>query len=345
MNTTTMYCHVCDDDRDFRPEVRAETHNVRGEQVTADIHVLTCPACGDTQPHPDHDFMVPLYNAYRQKHGMLMPEEIKDIREKYGLSREAFAALLGMSPASLYRYERGALQDDVHDELIRCCQDPTHMRDLMRRRGDRLGDLPRRRFAEAVANLAHPTYTLTWTELTELADELTGHRRFDYFRYSYMVRTMCAIVGGAFTTKLNKLLFYADFLAFKARGESISGSPYRAIQHGPVPADYGALLDRLANDEFIELEEVDFDDHSGARVRPGPRLPQMAPLDPTEQRIIEYVAKHFHQLSSRRIRDVSHEESAWRETEPKSLINYAAHAPRLSIDLPPEDAGRRQAMG
>ena len=46
---------------------------------------------------------------------MLSTVEIRRIREQYDLSREAFAAVLGMSPATLYRYEAGALQDDLHD--------------------------------------------------------------------------------------------------------------------------------------------------------------------------------------------------------------------------------------
>ncbi len=36
-------------------------------------------------------------------------------------------------------------------------------------------------------------------------------------------------------TKLNKILFYSDFLAYKLYGESITGADYFALPHGPAP--------------------------------------------------------------------------------------------------------------
>ena len=36
-------------------------------------------------------------------------------------------------------------------------------------------------------------------------------------------------------TKLNKVLFYSDFLAYKLYGEPITGADYFALPHGPVP--------------------------------------------------------------------------------------------------------------
>ncbi|NJK94516.1 MAG: SocA family protein [Bacteroidales bacterium] len=43
-------------------------------------------------------------------------------------------------------------------------------------------------------------------------------------------------------TKLNKLLFYADFLHFKKTCFSISGVRYRAIDMGPVPNNFQSIL-------------------------------------------------------------------------------------------------------
>lgn len=37
----------------------------------------------------------------------LTPQDIKDIRAKYGLSQRSFARLLGLGEASLARYEKG----------------------------------------------------------------------------------------------------------------------------------------------------------------------------------------------------------------------------------------------
>jgi putative zinc finger/helix-turn-helix YgiT family protein len=153
--TITAYCEHCNDDRDFRRESRRETHTIRGEQITADLPCLVCPVCGETQPDqsPGCDGMAILYAAYRAKRNMLTPTEIKAIREEYGLSREAFAAVLGMSPASLYRYEGGALQDETHDNLLRACQNSAMMEYMVSLRRDHLSALQMQRFEEALARV------------------------------------------------------------------------------------------------------------------------------------------------------------------------------------------------
>jgi hypothetical protein len=38
-----------------------------------------------------------------------------------------------------------------------------------------------------------------------------------------------------FCTKMNKLLFYIDFLSYRQRGIAITGLCFRAIDFGPVP--------------------------------------------------------------------------------------------------------------
>ncbi len=36
-------------------------------------------------------------------------------------------------------------------------------------------------------------------------------------------------------TKLNKILFYSDFLAYLYLGKAITGQEYQALEHGPAP--------------------------------------------------------------------------------------------------------------
>ena len=47
--------------------------------------------------------------------------------------------------------------------------------------------------------------------------------------------------SGVVKTKLNKEMFYADFLHYRRHGRSISGLQYKAIQLGPVPVHYDKI--------------------------------------------------------------------------------------------------------
>jgi putative zinc finger/helix-turn-helix YgiT family protein len=148
-----MYCDPCGDEHGFHLAQQEQTLEVRGERITINVPVWRCAECGAVQPYIEGNVdAIKLANdEYRRRHNLLTGEEIKAIREQYCLSREAFAAVLGMSPATLYRYEAGAIQDDLHDSLIAACKDPGTMQELVTRRQDRLTPLQRKRFDEGVA--------------------------------------------------------------------------------------------------------------------------------------------------------------------------------------------------
>ena len=60
-----------------------------------------------------------LYNEYRKLNSLLLPEEIKSIREKYGVTQVEFAQILGLGDKTITRYENGSLQDTAQNNLIK----------------------------------------------------------------------------------------------------------------------------------------------------------------------------------------------------------------------------------
>lgn len=60
-----------------------------------------------------------LYNEYRKLNSFLLPEEIKSIREKYGVTQVEFAQILGLGNKTITRYENGSLQNVAHNNLIK----------------------------------------------------------------------------------------------------------------------------------------------------------------------------------------------------------------------------------
>ena len=127
----------------------------------------TCPACGEhgvTTTWIDHDFeygsgeesfelqvRIPVRQcgscefeylddeAERLKHnaicdhlGVLSPDEIRRIRQGYGMTRAAFAQLTGLGEASLNRWENGlSIQTHANDRYLRLLK---HAENLLRLR-------------------------------------------------------------------------------------------------------------------------------------------------------------------------------------------------------------------
>ena len=73
----------------------------------------------------------------------LSPEDIRSIREKYGLSRRAFSQLLGIGEASLARYENGAKPTKANANLIRAAAHPRFMLECLNSDGDQLTERQR----------------------------------------------------------------------------------------------------------------------------------------------------------------------------------------------------------
>ena len=55
--------------------------------------------------------------------------------------------------------------------------------------------------------------------------------------------------------KLNKLLFYADFITYAVLGKPITGVEYVKLPHGPAPKMLVPIRDAMAEDNEIRVEE------------------------------------------------------------------------------------------
>lgn len=341
MTTISMhYCVICGDDREFRHEQRPTEFEVRGETLVFEVPVKVCPTCGTVEEEEGVDPAETAFGEFRKRKGLLTPEEIKSIRKRFRLSQKSLAALLGMSEASVNRYEGGGLQDEAHDQAIRALQNPAVVRDLLERRGDRLSAWQRRRVLEALESEEErpkPAITLSGEcyAMPKEVSPTTGYREFDYLRYVAVVLWLCRHLPVVTATSLNKLLFYVDFLHFKSEAVSLTGAAYRRVQHGPVPAAYGDLQQSMELEGFIEVQEVQYQNgRTGMEFRPGPKAEDLkTTFAPRELRILESVGRAFKDVTPRDIRDRSHQESAWKDTEDRALISYEKAAD-LSLSVP-----------
>lgn len=126
-------------------------------------------------------------------------------------------------------------------------------------------------------------------------------------------------------TKLNKLLFYSDFIMFKQTGFSMSGVQYRAIPMGPVPNNFNSIFEYLINKNELSLSYINFDDGgTGEQFRPGPNKTfNMELFTDNEMQVLELVADRFKNTSTNQIIEISHNEKAWRDNiVEKKLLDY-----------------------
>ena len=134
------FCPTCEDYIEVKTENIQETFTVRGTEIEIAVSRMVCVSCDENIGSEEQDQnILDLVNAeYRKKTDLLTPGKIKEIRARYSLSQKSFALLLGMSEATINRYEKGAIQDQSHDTSIRACETPKFVRELLERKGDLL---------------------------------------------------------------------------------------------------------------------------------------------------------------------------------------------------------------
>ena len=131
-----LFCPLCSAQREARFIEYDEAFEIHGFDLNVHFTAYECMTCGEELADPsDPDLMGPVYDAYRAASGTLRPEDVKAIRERSGLSQVAFATILGMSPATINRYEMGSPLAVKEDNLIRMAGIPSAMRMLMQQRG------------------------------------------------------------------------------------------------------------------------------------------------------------------------------------------------------------------
>jgi len=239
----------------------------RGEKITYQTQSYVCKECGLNVGTIDQGaaIQIVIADAYRKKIGLLSGEEIKQKRAERKWTQKELAERSGVGIASIKRWEKGIIQTkSVNEALKNAFQD------------NRVGNL------------------------------YTGNRdKISLSRVKLVLKWFEALLGFGFLNEGDMLLFdakyswYADMLAFKELGMSITGADYAALPHGPQINNYKELVAFIRGANELEAE----------------------PLTKEEMRIITRVAKTF--PTKQQVIDAAHREIVWRRKGPGENIPYS----------------------
>lgn len=103
------------------------TYPVNGQKVpVAEARHLGCPACGEVVLRAEEVRWLrqQAFTRYREEHHLLDAEQIRAIRERFGLSQSVFAKLLRLGSNTISRWESGRkVQTAALDVLLRLVRD------------------------------------------------------------------------------------------------------------------------------------------------------------------------------------------------------------------------------
>ena len=310
----------------------------RKETFPIQYHYYLCETSGEqfTSTQLDELNTQQLYNQYRDRHNLPFPEDIRRIREAYGLSAVKMAEVLGFGVNSYRNYEQGEVPSQSNGKLIQLVNDPRQFRALVEI-ADTLPEEAKIRLLRKIDHLIEEKENRLLRFDVEdyllskgLPDEYSGYRTPSLARLTEMVIFFTEQLQ-PWKTQMNKLLFYADFLLFQRTCFSMSGTRYRAITMGPVPNNYNSIFEYMANNDAVDIQTTNFPNGGiGEQFKPqAGRKFDAKVFDNAETQVLEEVVNRFRQSTTPEIIETSHQERAWIENEGgRRLISY-----RWAFDL------------
>jgi putative zinc finger/helix-turn-helix YgiT family protein len=331
------YCEVCEREVETKIITRKEVFNVCGEDIEIAAQVMVCAECGEElfNEELDSETLINAYNEYRRRHKLLLPEEIRKIREQYGLSQRSFAKLLNWGDKTIRRYENGAVQDRAHNSLLLFLREPENMRTYLTENEVALEEKQIARLLETVEKLEQDTDFRVGRRyfdlfFSKIPCEENGFKGFDYEKLCAMVLFFAHKSAGLLKTKLMKLLNYSDMIFYKENGLSISGLKYAHLPYGPVPDNFDMILGKMAADHIAHIEVLYDGAYENHQVVPECDVPEGA-LSDEEIEVLERIYEKFKNFGSVEISNYSHREKGYKATKTGQIISYA-YAMDIQLD-------------
>lgn len=122
-------------------------------------------------------------------------------------------------------------------------------------------------------------------------------------------------------TKLNKILFYSDFLAYGQLGHSITEATYQRLNHGPAPVHLRPAERELEEEGAAEVIEVPRFNLMQRRLIPKRRA-RLTDFSADEIALVDEVIDALRGYSAAAASELSHLEKGWQLVGDREVIPY-----------------------
>lgn len=301
----------------MRVVYRPETMTFRGEKFNCAYMSFRDDELneGFTTTESDSIWYNQVTNQYREKHGIPYQDEIIATRERYGISASKMSLILGFGTNQYRLYEEGEVPSESNGKMIRSAMNPRVFQELVGASRNLLSEKEFVKISAKVEDVIEQSVDMKDDQWAERRIFRTGRGLANGFAPQSTARLRSLLVyvlgkmGDTFQTKMNKVLFYIDFLSYRERGMAISGLAYQAIEFGPVPQRWDRVYSGF--DEVVPQSKMVKDQE--CTVLTTDVKADTSLFSKEELEIIDAVCKKLAGASAKIIVEMSHRESAWKK--------------------------------
>lgn len=251
-----------------------------------------------------------VYNQYRVRYGIPFADEIRDIRSIYGLAATKMSEILGFGENQYRLYENGEMPSEANGKILKSILNYDIFCNIVKNAENQFYA---KEFAKICAKLEGAKDRIA--EMNKKREvfvcqrsEANGYAPQSYSRLKNIMLYLIERCNDVYNTKMNKLLFYVDFLSYKRRGIAMSGLAYKAIQYGPIPERYNFIY---ASIDDIYSDIVEFPSGYSGEVLKAAVSPDMSVFSDDDIKILDQVVVAFKRSKANEISEISHKEDAW----------------------------------
>lgn len=297
------------------------TWNFRGEPFEYIHKAWLCEDSGEqfTNDESDTAAYLQVTNQYRSKYGIPFTDEIITIRNRYGISATKMSQILGIGINQYRLYEQGEVPNVSNGRMIRSIMNPKVMLEMVESCKNMISPTEYERIIgkvyAAIANADNykmERYNTIRIYTTQRGID-NGYAQLSLTRLKNILLSVLERCSNVWCTKMNKLLYYIDFLSYREQGIAMTGLTYRAIDFGPVPERWDKIYS-----EFPEVvQEIrQCGDFEGS-VLIAKDMVDTSILSEKELDIINQVCTALGDMSSRELTLLSHKEQGWIDHQEK----------------------------
>jgi len=126
------------------------------------------------------------------------------------------------------------------------------------------------------------------------------------------------------TTKLNKLLYYLDFVYFRDFKKSVTGDIYIHQGFGPVPSYIDQILAELKQEGSIDTIAKSYKDGEFVNFTlKNPKKVDETIFNPNQKKLLKKICNEFLDWSTDKIVSQTHLEAPWFYSKPYEIVDYA----------------------
>lgn len=307
----------------------------RKEFFKVNAHFYKCNQCSEefTTTETDTFTLLQAHHQYREKYSILFPEQIIALRMKYKLSATKMSEVLGLGTNGYGNYEKGEIPTPAIANLIFTANNLLVFKQMLEKAKECFND---GMFETALSNINNiinlesttPPFGIKLNNYN-IPNSWTGYKIPNKEKLAGILVAFITRCKTQFNdrVKLNKLLFYSDFLSYEQTGFSITGLSYRAIQFGPVPTNYENIYAYMQDEEYISSNIIENKNGTVSETFTTDLTYDCMLFNKNEQNVIDTITEKFKETSTWDLVELSHTEKGWLDLHNQRLIiNYQTYA-------------------